>query len=73
MQQELLFEIGTEEIPAGYIGPAIERMTSLLVEKLSELGLSHGEIRTAATPRRLAVCVPDLQGKQDDSREEADQ
>jgi glycyl-tRNA synthetase beta chain len=70
MQQELLFEIGTEEIPAGYIQPAISSMTKMVSTQLAELGLPHGEIRTAATPRRLTISVSDLAVGQEDSREE---
>lgn len=70
MQQELLFEIGTEEIPAGYINPAIDNLARLLTSRLAELGLSHGEVRTAATPRRLAVSIAGLESAQADRREE---
>jgi glycyl-tRNA synthetase beta chain len=70
MQQELLFEIGTEEIPAGYINPAIENLARLLTGRLAELGLSHGEVRTAATPRRLTVSIAGLETAQADRREE---
>ena len=70
MQHELLFEIGTEEIPAGYIIPAINSINNIMTKKLSELGLTHGEIRNASTPRRLTICVKDLIEGQSDSREE---
>ena len=32
--KEILFEIGTEEIPAGYIVPALEAMSATLSEKV---------------------------------------
>lgn len=70
MQQELLFEIGTEEIPAGYINPAIDNLARLLTGRLAELGLRHGEVRTAATPRRLAISIANLETAQADRREE---
>jgi len=70
MQQELLFEIGTEEIPAGYIQPAIASMANMVNSQLTELGLPHGGIRTAATPRRLTISVSELAASQEDSREE---
>lgn len=70
MQHELLFEIGTEEIPAGYIQPALANMTRMMADKLRELGLGHGKIRTAATPRRLTICVEELSATQKDCREE---
>ena len=67
---ELLFEIGTEEIPAGYIVPAVADMKKILTHELTERELSFGTIQTAATPRRLTVCVKDLADRQPDSREE---
>ncbi|MEJ2032846.1 MAG: glycine--tRNA ligase subunit beta [Deltaproteobacteria bacterium] len=70
MQQELLFEIGTEEIPAGILQPALEHLINLFTRKLEELGLPHGEIRGGGTPRRLAVSVAELAEGQPDRREE---
>lgn len=60
----LLFEIGTEEIPAGYIEPALAALRSLMADRLTEARLDHGDIRTAGTPRRLAVIVADLAERQ---------
>ena len=60
MNHEFLLEIGTEEIPAGYIEPALEFMKSSMGKKLQELSLSFDAILTAATPRRLALCVQGL-------------
>ncbi|MCK4838477.1 MAG: glycine--tRNA ligase subunit beta [Desulfobulbaceae bacterium] len=70
MQHELLFEIGTEELPAGYIQPALVNMSKIVTNQLTELGLPHGDIKTAATPRRLTICVDKLASAQKDSREE---
>ncbi len=69
-QHELLFEIGTEEIPAGYINPAVANLARLLTDRLGELGLPHGQVDTAATPRRLTVRIADLPEAQPDRREE---
>ena len=70
MQNELLLEIGTEEIPAGFIGPALENMQKTMAEKLAEQELSYDSIQTAATPRRLAICVNGLVSQQPDRKEE---
>ena len=67
---ELLFEIGTEEIPAGYIGPALRFMESFAGRRLADLGLAHGRISTVGTPRRLTLVVDDLQDKQKDTKTE---
>ncbi len=68
MSQELLVEIGTEEIPAGYIEPALRHLHKTVVAKLGELNLSHGTIKTTATPRRLCLVVEDLDTCQQDQR-----
>lgn len=56
----MLFEIGTEEIPASYIEPALQGLTAFIGKKLSEERVDFGEIRTFATPRRLALLVDGL-------------
>jgi glycyl-tRNA synthetase beta chain len=70
MQHELLFEIGTEEIPAGYIMPALAQLEKILGERLTALALPYSTMRTAATPRRLAVSVGGLAERQPDRQEE---
>ncbi len=70
MQQEFLLEIGVEEIPAGYIRPALKSLQDGLVQKMADFRLEHGEIRVAATPRRLALCIKDLDAGQADHEEE---
>jgi glycyl-tRNA synthetase beta chain len=56
----LLLEIGTEEIPAGYIEPALSALASTLAQKLDEARIAHGGVRTFGTPRRLAVVVDEV-------------
>jgi len=70
MQHELFVEIGTEEIPAGFLLPALAEMKNIMARKLDELGLPHGKITTAGTPRRLALAVSDLADRQPDRDEE---
>ena len=60
----LLLEIGTEEIPAGYIVPALEAMSATLSKKLSDARIDHGRLQIYGTPRRLAVTVEDVATKQ---------
>ena len=70
MQNELLLEIGSEEIPAGFIVPALENMQDSMAAKLAEKGLQYDSIHKAATPRRLAICVKGLVSQQPDRLEE---
>ncbi|MFN2353879.1 MAG: glycine--tRNA ligase subunit beta [Desulfopila sp.] len=66
----LLFEIGTEELPAGYIEPALQQLRQGFEAKMMEQGVAHGLIRTLATPRRLTLIVEDLAQYQHDWHEE---
>jgi glycyl-tRNA synthetase beta chain len=60
----LLIEIVTEEIPAGYIDPALEAMKSLMGQKLSQARVEHGAMETFGTPRRLALVVQEVSERQ---------
>ncbi|VFQ46651.1 glycine--tRNA ligase subunit beta [Desulfoluna butyratoxydans] len=53
----LLFEIGTEEIPAGYIRPALDFLAAAVADRLKENRIDAGEVSTYGTPRRLTVMV----------------
>ena len=63
--QTLLLEIGSEEIPAGYINPALSQLESMLTSKLTEARIGYGRVRTMGTPRRLAVIIDDVAFKQE--------
>lgn len=58
MAEVLYLEIGSEEIPAGYILPALEAMSAQMVRFLDENRIRHGEPFTTGTPRRLVLKVP---------------
>jgi len=60
----LLLEIGSEEIPAGYIAPALEALSSGLMKRLTDERIEHGCAEVYATPRRLAIKVADVAEKQ---------
>jgi len=60
----LLLEIGAEEIPAGYIQPALDAMAQKLLERLDAAHINHGQPRTCGTPRRLTVWVDQVAPKQ---------
>ncbi|MBI5426738.1 MAG: glycine--tRNA ligase subunit beta [Nitrospinae bacterium] len=63
---ELFFEIGTEEIPAGYIGPALAFLERGLEEFFSKNHVKAGKPRAMATPRRLTIAVPGVDPRQED-------
>lgn len=68
---DLLFEIGAEEIPAGFVPPAVKQLEEDLARLLAEARLTHGEVRAMGTPRRLVVWARDLAARQADARSEA--
>ncbi len=70
MTKEFLLEIGTEEIPTGYIKGALTQIKNGMSQKLTELRICFGEINTYATPRRLVLHITDLEEKQSDFEEE---
>ena len=71
MSRDLLFEIGVEELPAGYIPPALDQLERGIVAGFADARLAHGAVRTRATPRRLALYVESLEERQPDRDEEA--
>lgn len=60
----LLLEIGTEEIPAGYIVPAVDALAANLLHKMTQMRIEHGAAKTFGTPRRLSVIVENVAAKQ---------
>ena len=60
MKGEFLLEIGTEEIPAKYVLPAVEALATLLTKSLDGARISHGTVETYETPRRLILRASDV-------------
>ena len=69
-KESFLLEIGTEEIPARFIGPALAQLEKNARNALAEARLTWGEIYTYGTPRRLALLVGGLVEKQEDLSEQ---
>jgi glycyl-tRNA synthetase beta chain len=61
---DLLLEIGTEEIPARFIPPALERMRQQAADLFEGGGLAYGELAVYGTPRRLVLHVKGLEENQ---------
>ena len=57
---ELLLEIGTEEIPSGFMPRALEAMRDLMQKEFQTHRLGFGEIKSLGTPRRLVVTAVGL-------------
>ena len=60
MAKDLLFEIGAEEIPAGFMPNILGQLKQLAETKLHDAHLPFESIETYGTPRRLALIVKGL-------------
>ena len=60
MAKDLLFEIGAEEIPAGFMPNILGQLKQLAETKLNDAHLPFESIATYGTPRRLAIIVKGL-------------
>ena len=65
-KDDFLVEIGTEELPPKALRPLMVAFGENLAAAIDEARLSHGEVHTYASPRRLTVMVEKLALRQDD-------
>ena len=63
---DLLVEIGTEELPPKALRMLSEALVAEIATELEAAGFAHGTPVPYATPRRLAVLVPGVPGTQPD-------
>ncbi|NTV51879.1 MAG: glycine--tRNA ligase subunit beta [Candidatus Firestonebacteria bacterium] len=69
-KQDLLFEIGCEELPVDYIAPAQRQLLAAVESKLNEARLTYTALDCDATPRRLVLRVRGLSAAQPDLEKE---
>ena len=60
----LLLEIGTEELPATFVAPALENLSRIAEIFFKEHRISHGKVQAMGTPRRLVLFVHELASRQ---------
>ena len=68
--QDLLFELGTEELPPRTLLSLSNALTEGVLAGLDKAGIPHGRTQSFATPRRLAVLVRKLAEHQPDRQVE---
>ncbi len=56
---DLLFELGTEELPPTALRTLSDALAAAFLQGLEEAQLEHGELTAYATPRRLALLIRD--------------
>jgi glycyl-tRNA synthetase beta chain len=64
--RDLLFELGTEELPPRTLAALSAALTENVVKGLDAAGIAHGRFHSFATPRRLALWVEKLADSQPD-------
>ncbi|QAR31879.1 glycine--tRNA ligase subunit beta [Geovibrio thiophilus] len=62
-------EIGSEEIPAGFIGKSCDFLRGEFEKQLKENNIAFGSVTADGTPRRMYVYVTGIAEKQADSEE----
>lgn len=69
-KRDFLVEVGTEELPPKALRLLEQAFAGNLTSGLAKAGLKHGELKSFATPRRLAVIVRGLAAHQPDQKVE---
>jgi len=69
--EKLLFEIGTEEIPAKFMPDILQQLKTLAEKKMEELRIPFSSVRVYGTPRRMAFIADDVAKAQADSTVES--
>lgn len=70
MAKNFVFEIGSEEIPAGFMPSILRQLKDLATKALDEAHLSYASVETMGTPRRLALLISNLEEQAADVTEE---
>ena len=63
---DFLLEIGTEEIPASYIQPALDQIESSIKNILTQNRIEFGDVQVIGTPRRMTAYVTKVATNQPD-------
>jgi glycyl-tRNA synthetase beta chain len=69
MNKDLLFEIGTEEIPAKYMPATLEQVKVIAESMLKGNRIAFEEIKSYGTPRRIVLFVRGIAEQQEDLEE----
>jgi glycyl-tRNA synthetase beta chain len=65
-----LLEVGTEDLPAGFVSDAIRQWETMIPASLAAEALTLDRVQVYATPRRLSVIISNLPDRQIDRQEE---
>lgn len=65
-----VLEIGAEELPSGWVEPALQYLAEEFVARMAVARIAHGAVRTLGTARRLVLLVPEVNERQADCQRE---
>ena len=69
-REDLILELGTEEIPAGFMQWVLGEIRTVAERSFTSARLSYGSLQSQGTPRRIVLCVKGLADRQEDLMEE---
>ncbi|HRU42301.1 MAG TPA: glycine--tRNA ligase subunit beta, partial [Candidatus Diapherotrites archaeon] len=69
MSKDLLYEIGTEEIPANYMPSTLKQVRSISEAMLKNYRIAFEEVKAYGTPRRIVLFVKGIAEQQENLEE----
>ncbi|MBU1077060.1 MAG: glycine--tRNA ligase subunit beta [Spirochaetes bacterium] len=67
MNNDLIIEIGTEEMPNSFLNYINSDLSSILTEILKEFKISFSSVEAYSTPRRIIAFIHDISSKQENA------
>lgn len=68
--RDILFEIGTEELPSAPLNKALAQLDGLIKQKFTDARITYDSYTVYSTPRRIAFVMKNAAEKQEDSVDE---
>ena len=65
MKHDILFELGTEELPSRLLKPLAKNLLECVLQYLNEAQLPYGAARYMAGPRRIGFLIHDVAARQE--------
>ena len=68
--KDFLLEINVEELPCGYVRPALDKLKNAFIEKLRKERIAHGNVAVFGTAATLICYIKDMSLKQEELSQE---
>lgn len=69
MSNQLIFEIGCEELPARFVSPTLAQLEREVTTRCAEARIAVSGVRVVGTPRRLTLLIDEVARTQEDLEE----